>query len=75
MPTRRAALLLGAGLLAGCTRRPAPRPAARCVDEGTLPRIRRIGTADLPYEVTGIVSSYPVDEGFAAQLEGWLASQ
>lgn len=76
MPTRRAALLLGAGLLGACTRVPRllPGPAARCVDDSALARISRIGSASLPYESDGIARSYAVNEGFAAQLEGWLTS-
>jgi len=76
VPSRRAAILLGAGLLAGCAwpRGATTPPPARCVAEEGLALVRRLGTADLPYEMDGKVRSYRVDEGFVAQLEGWLTA-
>ncbi len=73
---RRTLLLSGAALLAGCT---LPRPSApdpdpdRCVPSDQLAQISRIGAATLPYEPDGQARTYRVDEGFAAQLDSWLA--
>ncbi len=76
MTTRRAVLAVGAGLLAACTRTstPTPAPVGRCVASEVLATVRRVGGAELPYELDGIARSYPVDEGFLAQLDGWVTA-
>lgn len=50
-----------------------PREQPRCVARSTLPRYARLADLPLVYEVNRRRSEFAIDEGFAGQLEAWLA--
>lgn len=80
MPLTRRSLLglgvtgLGAGALVGCSPdAPRPAPDSYCVDRSQLITRRRLGGADLIYDITGRAQAFRFDAGFHGQLDAWLA--
>jgi hypothetical protein len=49
------------------------RERPSCVSRSSLPRYDRLAGLPLVYEVNRRRSEFAIDEGFAGQLEGWLA--